>query len=592
MVKKILVSCIFLLSSFLCISQSSGLLSNNGSIITVVNGAILFGDSLNNKGLYYSNNSTSEFADVRNSDTIYEDNSSDFIVNNDYLSFSNGAFYSLNLSMVELFGDWNNSVGYFAQDSTGLFRFSGVYQDIAHANGLSGKNDFFGTVDLDGGGVKTSHFNLFCRDLILTNGILAPNSNIDSIVVVTDNPLMHGSVNSHVRDNLFLLVPNTYVSNTVVVPVGSFYAGTNHYTPIEFVNYNQLGVDSSIFQIKVKNTPLTTPQLNGEILSLYDEHYWYLLDATPNRHDPFQVKLHADQSAVGSVEGDWITTQATSDTSSSIFFSLGASDFGTAMGSVPSYVTSNFDASEPFLAIGTLCNTAKLAVEAKMQAIVSPSSLYQSFLDQIYVQGQIVNGYSSSETMFSGSSIDPSTIGLVKVTLRDVVDPSIVVDTTYGWLLSNNEVVDFKTASVPYLEFCPTPGKVTIGESYYVELDHSNHIPIITSSTNNWVAKTVVPTPGDVIDFTQPSTHFSLYGYFPNGAVAEMVGGDASANAYSSSINRIDATDVFLTRWRMTDLPAIDFSLKDANLDGQINVNDYNLVSPNAKAIRRAVLPY
>lgn len=592
MVRKVLISCISILLPLVCISQSSGLFYNDGSIVTVINGSTLVGDSLNNKGLFYLNSSLVEFGDIRNSDTIYEDNSSNVVVNNDYRSGTGGTFYSLNSSAVELIGDWNNSVGHFAQDSSCFFRFTGVNQDIAHSNGLNDENDFYGTVELNGGGVKSSHFNLFCRDIVLTDGILDPSTNTDSIVVVTDNPLLHGSVNSYVRDNLFLLVPNTYTANTVLAPVGSFYAGVDHYAPVEFVNYNQLGVDSSIFRITVKNGALTTPQLSGEVLSLYEDHHWFLLDATPNRHDPFQVKLYTDQSAVGSVEGDWIATQATSDTASSIFFSLGSSEFGTAAGGVPSYVTSNYVASEPFLAIGTVCNTAKLAVEAKMQSITTVSSTYQSFLDQLYVQGQTVNGYNSTQTMFDGSSIDPNTLGLVKVTLRDAVDPSIVVDTTYGWLLSNNEIVDFKTASTPYFEFCPTPGKVVIGESYYVELDHRNHLPVITASANNWVASDNVPTAGDVIDFTQPATHHSLYGYYPNGTVAEMVGGDASADSYSSSINRVDATDVFLTRWRMTELPATDYSLKDANLDGDINTIDYNLVSPNAKAIRRAVLPY
>lgn len=228
-----------------------------------------------------------------------------------------------------------------------------------------------------------------------------------------------------------------------------------------------------------------------------------------------------------------------------------------------------------------------------MQGFLATSTNYQSFLDTIYVKGLDVNGHSSLETMFTGSSIDPNTVGLVKVTLRDAVDPNIVIDTTYGWLLSNNEVVDFKTASTPYFEFCPTPGKVVIGESYYVELDHRNHIPVITSSLNNWEAATNIPTAGDVVDFTQPATHHSLYGYFPNGGVAEMICGDASGNAYPSSINRVDATDVFLTRWKMTELSLFpEYSLKDMNLDGNINTSDYNLVSPNARAIRRAVLPY
>lgn len=591
MVKKILyviLSCVGVLNLQ---AQSSGLLFNSGSRIATANGAIIKCDSVNNQGyIYLNDNAILETSDIVNSDTLHTDNASMLRILNDYKAETGGTVLSLNSSLVELSGDWNNAVGQMYQTNDGVFSLVGTDQDIAHTSDPN-LESWYGTFVIEGGGVKNSFHSMYCTDLLLNDGILAPNAQTDSIIVLTNAPLVPGSQSSHVRDNLFLVIPETYTFNTVIAPVGAFYAGADHFAPVHFVNYSSLGTDTSIFRVRAVPGPLATPQLNGEILSLYDDNYWTIQDYGLGNHAPFQVRLYADAASVGSAESDWLVAESNSDIANSIFFSLGSSDFGIGGGS-PSYVTSNFDGSDLYYAIGTKCNTAKLAVNAQLQAATTPEPDYQSYLDTLYIQGGAVNGFNSTEQMYAGSDIDPNTIDLVKVVLRDPSNSYAIVDTNYAWLLGDNSIVDFKTASTNYLEFCPTPGKVQLGNSYSVELEHRNHLKVITGAASNWTASSVVPTTAETIDFTLPSSHYSLYGYYP-GAVAELVAGEANDNiTFPGSVDRIDATDVFLTRWRMTELPTTGYSREDANLDGRVNVNDYNIVVPNARAIRRTVLPY
>lgn len=583
----VLLSCFVLSNLF---AQQQGVFFNNNSIVVAVNGAILKADTVKNQGELKLNGSTLQVSkDLQNGDSLIS-YSSDVFIGNDYKAVSGAVFYSIANSEVDLMRYWDNLNGEFKQTEDGVFRFNGANQVIV-ATGVVDSSDVFGTVEINGGGVKVMSNNMFFTDIVLNNGVLKAKTLSDTLVALVKNTLPHGSTASHIQGELFMLVVPSYSSSDLLFPIGHFNGSTNVYSPLEIENFTIIGGDSSILKGMAMNGPLGTPQLSGNLESLYMGNNWQLLDFTPNNHNAFIVKLFADKTAVGSPEASWVVAESATGGASSSYASLGSSDFGQ-IGVLPSYVTSNYDVGYPFLAIGTQCNTLKLAVNAKLQGANAISSDYQKYLDTIYVQGGIVNSVSSSDLMLLGAPIHPQTIDLVTVYLRDVSSPAIIADSVDAWLLADNSLVDYKTANTPYLEFCPAAGKVLAGIDYFVEVSHKNHIPIATSPTTAWAATTITPTAADVIDFTMSPTHFSIYGHVINAGVAELPAGDVTPKSNLYSLNRVDAADVYSTRLRSQYLPSTGFYNEDVNIDGKVDVVDYNLVVPNAQVIRRAVLPY
>lgn len=584
---SLLLSCFVLSNLF---AQSQGMFFNNNSTVVAVSGTIIKADTVRNQGELKLVNSTLNVSkDIYNGDSLLS-YTSKVLIGNDYKAVAGGVFFSVLNSEVDLVRHWDNGYGTFKQSDNGYFRFNGASQAILATNTVD-SSDVFGTVEINGGGVKVVTNNLFFTNIVFNNGVLKAKTTNDTLVALVNGSLPHGSTASHIQGELFMIVTPAYSSANVLFPLGLFNGGSSVYSPIEIEGITITGSDSSIFKGLAINGPLSTPQLSGGLQSLYGGNNWQLLDFTPNNHDTFKVKLFADKTSVGSTESSWVVAESSTNVANSTYSSLGRFDFGQ-VSALPSYVTSNYDAGYPYLAIGTECNTLKLAVKAKLQGVNTVSTNYQKYLDTIYVQGGVVNSVSSSDLMLVGAPIHSQTIDLVTVYLRNTASPSIVADSISGWLLANNNVVDYKTANTSYLEFCPAAGKVVPGVDYFVEINQKNHIPVATSSTTAWTATTITPTALDAIDFTLPSTHYSVYGHVTNAGVAELSAGNVTPKSNLYSLNRVDAADVFLARLRAQVLPSNGYYNEDVNVDGKVDVLDYNLVVPNAQVIRRAVLPY
>lgn len=583
---KIFLQCLACFLGVTAFAQNPGLIYNDGFFVATDN-AIVFASDIQNEDFMILRTGATVRAtnDITNNDTIVSD-AATVLIDNDYIG--NGLFSSTNSSAVSLTGDWNNTNGTLAQDVSSIFSLIGGNQSII-CNPSTTEEDLFGNLTMNGIGNKVATNNLIATYMTFNDGILTTGTNSDSIFVVPATALAHGSATSHVQGKLFYAAP--IYTGDVLLPLGRNIAGTNTYRPVVLPNITT--TDTVLFQAELL-AGLPAPTTSSKITSMFTDYYWQVLDFNRDKHTTVKARLFVDTGAdaLPAVIANLVPTHSLTNVAGSLHTSLGQFANATGPGTL-SYIESVLPYGKNYLAIGEQCGTAKLAVKLDMEGITGTHTQFQDYLDTIYVQGGSVSGFSSSELMEPGFGIDPTTIDLVTMYIRDAVTPATVVDSINGWLLETTpgtyQLYDFETGSTDYVEFCPSGSGVTLGQDYYVEARHRNHLPLITNNTSLWRAQAIIPTALTEVDFTQASTLSSLGGYV-SGASAKMIGGNASNT--SVTMNKIDATDLFYTTWRMNALPTNGFKPEDANSDGNVNVMDYNIVRPNSRTIKRAVLPY
>ncbi|QNL21132.1 hypothetical protein HZR84_03985 [Hyphobacterium sp. CCMP332] len=261
-----------------------------------------------------------------------------------------------------------------------------------------------------------------------------------------------------------------------------------------------------------------------------------------------------------------------------IFFNLGQGNSSTngIGGIVQSKIPANGDNSVIMIGQSTELRVRVLAYLEGAQN----SGGGAVFDTAIYGTGQLTNRFvypgTTSQPMFPGKVIPNAPLGAIdsiRLILRDVGNNDI--DTASAWLMSDGSIRDYLTGELNYAVFNSAPN----GPSYYVVLDHRNHLKVRSSST-------VTPLntgPGVLVDFTDPTEIFGGGGIKLISPVTAMIAGGNSNGDFA--VNAIDYYQVAIsnnlseTGYRNTN---VTFNSLNA---GNVDAADLSKVQANSQVI-------
>ncbi len=264
----------------------------------------------------------------------------------------------------------------------------------------------------------------------------------------------------------------------------------------------------------------------------YNTNSWGFYDIDGN-FDSSRVQVqYGSGDGVNPVESI-IAQGYTISAGDTIYFNLGqGSESANAIGGVvESKIPANGDNSVIMIGQSTELRVRVLAYLEGAQN----SGGGAVFDTDILATGQLASIFeypgTTSQPMFPGKTIPggpPGAVDSIRLILRDVGNNDI--DTASAWLMSDGSIRDYLTGELNYAVF----NNAANGPSYYVVLDHRNHLKVRSSGT-------VTPTntgPGVLVDFTNPTQIFGGGGIKLISPVTAMIAGGNSNGDFA--VNAID----------------------------------------------------
>ena len=187
--------------------------------------------------------------------------------------------------------------------------------------------------------------------------------------------------------------------------------------------------------------------------------------------------------------------------------------------------------------------------------------------------------YARPDYLSSVAALPDSLVDVIKIAIRDTANPSVDVDTAFAWLKADGSVLDYETATLPYVEMC---ADTMIGFSdsimKHVVIYHRNHLPVASVATQMDFNQT------NIIDLRQTAMIYGGGHTLVSGRAAMI-----AANIINDEfINLLDLQAVVDT---MLKLPADSYLLEDVNLDGDVNALDYDIVAENESMLLMSTMP-
>lgn len=583
---KLMKSISFLFVFFFLLSFSFGQVTvhNNGAVIsvndiefTIENGdftnADIGGNSkvvLNGTGGFYVG------GNVTNGDSIFVYDGK-LQIDNSYSHIASSGSYLYNESGVYVGENWNcpNNGTYWTDTSIGgiLILNGTATQDL-----YSSTNSLYHEVQFTGGGQKNINGYWDVIRVEFEDGIVHQNSDLDTFVVNSGDGLLDYNLLSFYRGEFFLRG-----KGDLTFPIGR----GNDLRPLSLIGVTQ----SSLFSAEVSNSPSGIPSgSEGRgILVNSLQRGWHFKDI---EGDYTGAKLDvgfvaADISGTGVSSPSELSLAQAENYLTDKFNSIGNSNtYVDALGF--SHVTSELNASGDFyFTLGAAGSNAKVDVRILLEGAYNGSSgmdvdnNYQNFVDVKFSDNAPGNDFTNNYGMYPGYSIPKTTgnntVDIIAVMLREATAPYNYVDTSWALLMEDGSVRDLASGMSPYVKF----NNATIGESYYVEVQHHNHLPVMSNIV--YVASTSIPT--SYIDFRSETNIWGGGGVVQHGADFYVIGG----NAYNSdlSINALDFVNVKVDQ----SAAVTGYGNSNVSFDNDVNASDYNVAGNNSLYLKYSTKP-
>ena len=547
-------------------------LVNNGSVIVMGNGAKLYSSA------YVQQNYSSDTAFIilySQTDSLVTDGAfinSGIISSNGTVKVA-GTFSNLNVSIAPQYGNngtlilggsFSNEASYFIDGDGGTVRFengSAVTMDPDTAS-------LFNRIEIAGGNEVRLIEGVAVDTLDLQNGIL----NTDTVIVSVLEHIPNFSATSYVQGLMLRVIK----SGDYDFPIG---VGSK-FRPI-----TALGVTDSTWVVAGvgENFGGTFPE-TGLLRDVAEGVFWsYTADSVSYENTPVRFAANYTSLDMGSMSGNYVLTASDENLT-------GFSSYGGTVSASPyagMLLTSSVD-SLPYtgiIAIGESCEgvAPRADIVAYLEGPFNSTSGTMDNMLGALLDVQYIDGGLASETMSFGKTIPTNAVDVIDVYLRDATSPYSYVDTAKAWLLTDGSILDFETGTKTYVEFCDA----ALATPYYIEVDHRNHLPVMSSTTNN--LSSASSTTFDLTSANGANVwgtgYNSVTGPGPTDYSA-MIAGDA----YSQTFEVINSGDY---AWVLLGIRGLDtgYINTDVNLDGAALANDNDIVQPNSVNLLKSSNP-
>lgn len=529
------------------IHNNGQIIQNNGSVITTVGGGVTndFGGQINNDG------------------TI--------IIDGNYLASNNGKVHNINVNdTIYVNGTWDNLNGKYVGTGNGVMVLNGVAQNYRVTEDTVARMVIAGSGDKNLGGDLTIRNNInFTANRLFT-------SYTDTLMLLPGCTFIGPgpSNSSHVDGPVFRI--GGIATQDLLFPVGD--AGVYRPVVIKSVAGVVAPANRPVFSFEMLDGA-TSGTAGIGVDQLIDTRHWRGQYVRGN-YQGSQIELSYAGAEGVTDQSQLVVTQA--DAVAGPYESLDQS--GTTGGLAAGTVISEFEAGNEFFMIGESANLrADLNVFLEGAYDTGSGTMTDSLFTSSY--GSILAdnyGYGSAGAnpygikMMNRYNVGPSLgadpVDVIMLTIRDIAAPSVDIDTTYAWLMSDGTIRDFSTSGKQYATF----SKLSLNTStnYAIVVWHRNHVPIMFESTGQALTQSTVAPVG--FDFTDPTNVYGV-GYkdlLNNGAISGMYIGNAEQNWSPLEVNALDLWVV--ANDAQNNLPAGNLINTDVNLDGRTNQTDWD----------------
>lgn len=215
---------------------------------------------------------------------------------------------------------------------------------------------------------------------------------------------------------------------------------------------------------------------------------------------------------------------------------------------------------------GNDCSELKLQIRVMLQGVFDENQ--GEMVSQLTAAGLLQrfenNGEHPGRRMNTGFNVPATAIDRIQVYLRSTDPPYERVDSAFGWLQPNGNMLNYATGQQPFLTFC----HASIQQEYFIEVSHRNHLNIFSS-----IAYGLSTGQPESVDLTI-GENIQGEGIKRLGpTMVMMMGGDVDQN------NEINAADISLAEQNFNEN---GYLKGDINLDGVVDETDRTMIKKNA----------
>ena len=242
-------------------------------------------------------------------------------------------------------------------------------------------------------------------------------------------------------------------------------------------------------------------------------------------------------------------------------------------------VISEFDAQQPNYVIARSANL-RVNLNAFLEGSYTGTSMHDSLFTGVY--GDILTPhYSYGNAVQNRDTIDmlntypipnggAQPVDVVRLTIRDVSAPTVDIDETYAWLMSDGSIRDFTSGTKPYATFSDLTLNTTT--NYALVVWHRNHVPMMFEITGQMITQN---TGAPVLFNMKNPVNIYGTGYKPlAGGNAGLYIGNAEQTYSPLEVNALDLYVVGNDAQNV--LPNNDLIDTDVDLSGETNATDWD----------------
>lgn len=481
--------------------------------------------------------------------------------------------------------------------------------DLNISNGYyNGNTPYFGALVMNGTGKQTINTRSANSDavynLVINNGstlgvdingnMISENSirfidgnfntnSTDTLALATGGNILGApSVTTHVN-GAFFREGNSVVSD-LLFPIGD---GTR-YRPATLEQVPP-GATRPIIGFEVVDGAVAgaTPGMGVE--NLVNTRYWH---GVVVGGDYQGAKLNLSHKAE---EGWLIQNQlvvAQSSTSNGVYVSLDQSGVNGITNNGD--VSSEFNAHDGYYMIGQSANL-RINLNAFLEGAYSGGTMsdslfsgaYGNILSANYENGNAASNNYGIEMLNKYAVPNPGVkpVDVVRLTIRDVATPTVDIDETFAWLMSDGSIRDFGSGMKPFATFSDLSLNTTT--NYALVVWHRNHVPLMYAISGEMITQsTAAPVMFDVTN----SLNIYSVGYKDlGGGDAGMYIGNAEQTLTPLEVN---AFDLFVVgNDAKNNLLNSDLYNTDVNLSGETNATDWDKTKWANDQLYYATLP-
>jgi len=533
---------------------NGAIVHNNGATIFINGNTVNNGGTLNNLGVISvdgnltNNSAASLITNQASTDTIY---------------------VSRNLNIVNGSYDGANQAGNGYQ---GAIVMNGTSAQTLNAKNTNSDNIY--NLEINNSSATGVNINgsVICDNTIrFTDGNFITTLS-DSLALATDVYILGApSGASHVDGPFYREAYSA--TNDLFFPIGGV---GSLYRPVTLEQVPP-GVTRPIIGFEMVNGAVAgaTPGMGVE--NLVNTRYWHgvIVDG-----DYQGAKLNLSHKAVEGALTQNRLVVAQSATSNGTYVSLDQSSVNGI--STNGDVSSEFDAHDGYYMIGQSANM-------RVNLNVFLEGAYDTLLDVMnddlntYNTGTILTShYENGNSAANGYGIEMlnkypvpngavKPVDVVKVTIRDVAAPTVDIDETYAWLMTDGSIRDFGAGLKPFITF--TDLSLTVGVDYALVVWHRNHLPMMYALSGETISQSTVAP--QLFNMKNPVNIYST-GYKQLGGVSGNIGMYIGNAEQAFTPLEVNAFDLFVVgNDAVNNIRDDDLMNVDVDLSGAINSTDW-----------------